>query len=204
MKLNRNFGKLENGTLTYAPAILRVVTHHHDEWDEPVIDPETGEPTGETEHKSRDYDTWETKMWPTADDYAKMGWLRVVDEMPDEPPQDGYHWEAAGWKQWLGILKRVYEQVVNPPAPPRVFSKINLETAVFKRGLLAKLDAFVDTQTITNEFGDIMPLRRAYNTAQTFREDHPLFAPYLEAAKSALGVDDETAEAILAECVIGY
>jgi hypothetical protein len=82
-----------------------------------------------------------------------------------------------------------------------VFSKINLEAAVFKRGLLATLDAFVDAQTITNELGDTMPLRRAYNTAQTFREDHPLFAPYLAAAKQALGVDEETADAILAEAV---
>lgn len=83
----------------------------------------------------------------------------------------------------------------------RRFSKMNLEAAVFKRGLLAKLDAFVDAQTITNERGDTMPLRRAYNTAQIFREDHPLFAPYLAAAKQALGVDDETAEAILSEAV---
>ena len=56
MKLNRNFAKLKpDGTLEFCPIPLTVVTHHHEEWDEPVLDPETGEPTGETEHKTRDW-----------------------------------------------------------------------------------------------------------------------------------------------------
>lgn len=145
----------------------------------------------------RDGDTW--IVAPTPADFARFGWLPVVDEAAPTPPK-GYHYEPRGPVAKDGAIVRVtWELVEDPPPPPRTFSKINMEAAVFKRGLLAKLDAFVDAQTITNEMGDTMPLRRAYNTAQTFREDHPLFAPYLAAAKSALGVDDATADEILAE-----
>lgn len=146
-----------------------------------------------------------TILAPKAVHYAKVGYLPLRDERPTDAP-DGKHWERQATIEPDGDdgYRWVYALVDNPPPAPRVFSKINLEAAVFRRGLLAKLDAFVDAQTITNEMGDTMPLRRAYNTAQTFREDHPLFAPYLEAAKQALGVDDATAEAILSESVVGY
>lgn len=228
MKTNRNFGKLHPspdgyGTagkseteIEYGPIPLTVVTHHREEEDVPVYDPETGEPpsfaedyggqAGEqkTEHIVREWDTSEVKIRPTEKDYRQMGFKSVSEAAPSDPAPEGYHYEARGYAEDENRIWRVYEAVTNPPAPPRVFSKIDLEAAVFKRGLLAKLDTFVDAQTITNELGDTMPLRRAYNTAQTFREDHPLFAPYLEAAKQALGVDDATAKAILSECAIGY
>ena len=139
---------------------------------------------------------------PEKDDFALVGYLPLSQDYPVDPAPDGQHWKRTGKIERDGDgYKWVYVLVDNPSPAPRVFSKINLEAAVFKRGLLATLDAFVDAQTITNEMGDTMPLRRAYNTAQTFREDHPLFAPYLAAAKKALGVDDETADAILAEAV---
>jgi len=203
-KYNRSYAKPDESLRPlYGPMPLAVVKHHHEEWDEPVIDPETGEPTGETEHKTQDWDETYTVIHPTAADFALMGYLPLRDEFPTDPAPDGQHWERTPFIEANGNdgYRWTYALVANPPAPPRVFSKIYLEAAVFKRGLLAKLDAFVDAQTITNEMGDTMPLRRAYNTAQTFREDHPLFAPYLTAAKQALSVDDETAEAILSEAV---
>lgn len=143
-----------------------------------------------------------TILAPKAAHYAKAGYLPLIDERPVDPPE-GKHYERTDKIEPNGDdgYRWQYALVDNPPPASRVFSKINLEAAVFKRGLLAKLDAFVDAQTITNKMGDTMPLRRAYNTAQTFREDHPLFAPYLAAAKQALGVDGETAEAILSEAI---
>ena len=194
---NRNFAKpAADGTP------LGVKIPHHEEWDEPVIDPETGEPTGETEHKTRDWVEKRTAVRPKDEEFALMGYLPLIDVRPADPPQ-GKHYERTGKIEANGAdgYRWTYRLVDDLPPAPRVFSKMNLEAAVFKRGLLAKLDAFVDAQTIANEMGDTMPLRRAYNTAQTFREDHPLFAPYLVSAKQALGVDDETAEAILSEAV---
>jgi hypothetical protein len=192
-KYDRDYCKPdENDRPLYCPLPLAVVIHHHDEGD----DPETGE------HWERDWDEKRTEVFPTDADKALMGYLPLSSDWPVDPP-DGKHYERTGKIEPNGDdgYRWQYILVDDPPPEPRVFSKINLEAAVFKRGLLAKLDAFVDAQTITNEMGDTMPLRRAYNTAQTFREDHPLFAPYLAAAKQALGVDGETAEAILSEAI---
>ena len=78
-----------------------------------------------------------------------------------------------------------------------MFSKLKLEDELFKRGLLSTLDAFIDSQEITNEFGQKMPLRRKYDTALTFSDEHPLFLQFIEVAKQVLGIDDETAKEIL-------
>ena len=41
----------------------------------------------------------------------------------------------------------------------------------------------------------------AFSLAQELAEDHPMFAAWFSAAKTALGVDDATAEELLAKCV---
>ena len=41
----------------------------------------------------------------------------------------------------------------------------------------------------------------AFSLAQELTEDHPMFAKWFSAAKTALGVDDATAEELLAKCV---
>ena len=44
MNHNRNFGKLKSETeIEYGPVPLTVVTHHHEEYDVPVFDLETGD-----------------------------------------------------------------------------------------------------------------------------------------------------------------
>lgn len=62
-----------------------------------------------------------------------------------------------------------------PEQTGRVFSKMYLELALFKLGLLSAVDAFIDSQQITNEQGQTMPLRRLYDTALTFSEDNEYF-----------------------------
>ena len=42
---------------------------------------------------------------------------------------------------------------------------------------------------------------RDLNAAQELAEDHPMFTEWFSAAKTALGVDDATAEELLARCV---
>lgn len=88
-----------------------------------------------------------------------------------------------------------------PPPPPRVFSKFALEGKLFEEGLMDQVDAFIDSQTITNSFGQTMPLRRRYNTALEFSEDHPDFDRVFKALKQLLGVSDAKAEEILASSV---
>lgn len=79
----------------------------------------------------------------------------------------------------------------------RTFSKLKLEDALFSEGVLDTIDAFIDSQTITNEHGQTMPLRRKYETAVDFSEAHPLFKPVVAELQRLLGWSDEKVEEIL-------
>ena len=204
IKYNHDYAKPDaNGYPLYAPIPLVLHIPHHDEWDEDVLDPETGEPTGETEHKERDWIEDKYIQQPAAADWAQAGYLKPYDTDPGLHEQ-GKHWQRTGKIKDAGTYYFwEYVLVDDPPPPPRVFSKLKLELALFKAGLLPAVDAFIDAQTITNEKGETMPLRRAYSTALTFAEDNEYFAPFLAAIKSTLGIDDATAEAILSASVEG-
>lgn len=205
IKYNYNFAKPdENDYPVYAPIPLKILIPHHDEWDEEVLDQETGEPTGETEHRTRDWTEERDVLQPTAADYALAGYLPLTDDHPGSEPE-GKHWVRTGKikPNESGGYSWEYVLVDDPPPTPRVFSKLRLELALFKAGLLPAVDAFIDAQTITNEKGETMPLRRAYSTALTFAEDNEYFAPFLAQIKQTLGISDEDAEAILSASVEG-
>ena len=76
-----------------------------------------------------------------------------------------------------------------------------LELALFKAGLLAQVDNFIDSQSITNEQGQTMPLRRMYDTALTFSEDNEYFSQFKTALQVQLGLTNEQVDAILAASV---
>ena len=82
----------------------------------------------------------------------------------------------------------------------RRFSKLKLETALFQLGLLNRVDEFIDAQLVENEHGQKVPLRRFYNTANEFREDHPLFEKYLGLLKPVVGLTDVQIEQLLDSC----
>lgn len=88
-----------------------------------------------------------------------------------------------------------------PEQTGRVFSKMYLELALFKAGFLAQVDAFIDSQSITNKQGQTMPLRRLYDTALTFLEDNEYFRQFKTVLQAQLGLDDEQVEAILAASI---
>lgn len=204
IKYNHDYAKPDaNGYPLYAPIPLVLHIPHHEEWDEDVLDPETGEPTGETEHKERDWTEDKYVQQPAAAEWAQAGYLRLYNADPG-PHEQGRSWQKTG-RIVTATDHYVWEHVLadDPPPPPRVFSKLKLELALFKAGLLPAVDSFIDAQTITNEKGETMPLRRAYSTALTFAEDNEYFAPFLSAVKTALGIDDATAEAILSASVEG-
>lgn len=204
IKYNHDYAKPdENGYPLYAPIPLVLHIPHHEEWDEDVLDPETGEPTGETIHRESDWTEDKYVQQPEASDWAQAGYLKLYDTDPGLHEQ-GKHWQKTG-RIVSATDHYVWEYVLvdDPPPPPRVFSKLKLEIALFKAGLLPAVDSFIDSQTITNEQGETMPLRRAYSTALTFAEDNEYFAPFLAAIKSTIGIDDATAEEILSASVEG-
>lgn len=135
---------------------------------------------------------WPNPNPPTAEEYAAVGYLPVVYAPPSEPAPDGYHWEPKGWEERDGAISRVYESVPDPTPSPRTFSKLRLYAALAQAGLWDAVEAWLKTQTV-----DGVNAYVAFSLAQDLTSDHPLFGSWLEAAKAALGVDDETAERIL-------
>ena len=115
MKADCRFAKLKSDqTLEYANVPLRIPIHHHSEWDEDVLDPETGEPTGETEHKTYDWDTYETKVRPTKEDFYGMGFYEVKDLGPQSAAPEGKRWQktkkyAEAESDGVTVLSPVYE-----------------------------------------------------------------------------------------------
>ncbi len=77
---------------------------------------------------------------------------------------------------------------------------MSLESELFQLGLLDKVDEFIDAQLVENKQGQKVPLRRFYNTAKEFREDHPLFEKYLELLKPIVGLTDVQIEQLLDSC----
>ena len=88
-----------------------------------------------------------------------------------------------------------------PEQNTRVFSKMYLELALFKARLLEAVDNFIDSQTITNEQGQTLPLRRLYDTALTFSEDNEYFDKFKSELQTILGLTDEQVEEILSNCI---
>ena len=172
--MNTNYGHLENGTLVYAKNIVQIDNR--------------------------------TYINPSAETYLKCNPPeKLIDRSsPQEPPPEGHHYEASGYTETDTEVHVHWVVVEDTPVPQpsgRVFSKMYLELALFKSGLLPAVDDFIDSQTITNEQGQTMPLRRLYDTALTFSEDNEYFSQFKTAIQQTLGVSDEQLEEILSASV---
>ena len=162
MKTNRNYARLEEGQITFAPATF--------------ID----------EHKI-------CHPSPTEADYLAARWKIYLDTPEPSPPApDGYHYEHDGYDEDNTTIAVKWHAVPNPPPPPRTFSKLKLFAALSAANLWDSLKAWLETQTYEG-----MNAWMAFSLAQDLTEDHPMFAAWFSAAKTALSVDDATAEAIL-------
>lgn len=192
MKLNTHFAKLNNRIPEYAPVPLKVVTHHHEEYDIDVIDPETGEPTGETEHIVSDWDTWEKKLFPTAEDYLKMGWLIVIDKAPKA--EEGHYVRKTGFADEIdGKIVMEYEQVPLPPVY-RTFRRSYLAQWINAKGKWDTFEAFLQASP---EFAFLW----TYSTE--FDENNEMWPMARAGVQAALGLADEEVEEMLAFGVNG-
>ena len=194
-KYDRKFCKPdENGKPLYCPLPLAVVIHHHDEWDEPVIDPETGDPTGETEHKTADWDEKRTEVFPTPEDKAAMGYLPLSYDYPVDPPE-GKHYERTDKIEQNGDdgYRWVYTLVDNPPSAPRVFSKLKCVAALMEAGVWQEVKNYIEGAGLYD----------LYLAAQDFREDNQYFVSGKAQLMTSRGWTEEQAEALLSQCVTG-
>ena len=78
---------------------------------------------------------------------------------------------------------------------PTRYSKLKLYAAIAQMGKWDALETWLKGQTING-----VNAYTAFLIAQDLRTDHPLFMQYFTAVKQVLGVDDSTADAILAQC----
>lgn len=146
IKYNHNYAKPDADMRPlYGPMPLAYDIQHHEEWDEPVIDPETGEPTGETEHIERDWTEHKVAIHPSAADYAHADYLPLVDELPpDFETPDGQHYERSGEIIRDGdCYKWVYVLVPNPTPPPRRWSRLNIKGALADAHLKPAAQAYL-------------------------------------------------------------
>lgn len=82
-------------------------------------------------------------------------------------------------------------------ATPRTFSKIRLKIAIAKLGKLQELETWLSSLEVAPGYSALA----AWNDATVIQDDFENFATMYEAAKVALGVTSEQAEAILAACL---
>lgn len=197
MKLNRNFAKLKTDmTLDFMPIPLKVVIHHHEEADVPVLDPETGEPTGETEHVVRDWDTTEIKVRPTAADSRQTGYKPVdYGYVPVEPAPEGKEWTRTGrFVEADGTLRPEYRATDIPTPPPRTYSKYRLVLALQNEGVWDRVKAWLES---------IPGAWDLYLAAEDISGDEQLLESGVEAAKDAFGWTDAKVAEILASAEVG-
>lgn len=89
-----------------------------------------------------------------------------------------------------------YGDSMAPKPPPRTFSKLRLYAALSSIGKWDALEAWLKTQTYQG-----MNAWTAFSLAQDLSEGNAMFMEWLASIKEALGLDDETAETILAASV---
>ena len=139
------------------------------------------------------------RLYPTFPDAVQRA-LGNLPAAPDTPPKDpapeGYHYETRNFAVEGGEIRRQYVAVQDPPPPPLTFSKLKLFAALSQAGLWDALKAWLAAQSFEG-----MNAWDAFTLANELTEDHPMFNQWFAAAKTALGVTDEQAEAILAASV---
>lgn len=119
--------------------------------------------------------------------------------IPDGAPADRVEATyAAALRRMTAYVDALLERgdAMAPKPPPRTFSKLRLYAALSAAGLWDAFEAWLRTQTVGG-----VNAWTAFSLAQDLNDGHPLFGPLVESAKTALGVDDATAEAILAAAV---
>ena len=200
--MNHNFAKLEaNNRIIYAPDWVIRVDRHHDEWDEPVydedgnpvIDPETGEQ--KTAHKTQDWDTERRELHPTADDYARAKdgpWLPLDNTKPEK---DGVYFVSTEYGDLVdGRIFRRYDERPLVAPPPQVirYSGWKMYKALKAEGFGDAFDAMMKA-----DIGVMI----AFVRPQYFLSNDEDFTAMVAKLCTALGIDDETKERILAASV---
>ena len=154
-KYNRNFAKPDADMRPlFCPMPLRIATPHHEEWDEDVVDPETGEPTSEKEHKSHDWTESRTVLRPDAEEAALAGYKPLSPDWPVDPAPEGKHYERTDKIEADGTdgYRWTYRLVDDPPPPPRRWTRLSIKTALAQAGMLDAAKTFLSASEIATGY----------------------------------------------------
>ena len=130
---------------------------------------------------------------PTEAEYNAAGFYRNGIEPPSPP--EGKIVSATSYVIADGKCVAIYTYA-DAPAAPRTFSKLKLYAALARAGLWDALKSWLEVQTVEG-----VNAYTAFTLAQDLSEGNAMFGAWFSAAKTALGVTDEQAEEILAQCV---
>lgn len=129
------------------------------------------------------------------EDYLNsIGWYRL-EETPAPEPREGYHYEQRYAYDSEENPKRIVQswvEVEDPPAPPRVFSKLKIIEKADELGLATELIEMLRGNALLYE---------KWSAAVNLREDNASFASGLALVKQATGLTDEQIAGILDACV---
>lgn len=178
------YAKLENGKLVYPTYPMEVVIHHHDEWDEPVID-ENGNETGETKHQTNDWDERKWLYHPTEEEANGAGWKLVVEMKPNPP--EGQHAAGSRYAEQDGRIVRVWEYEQDAPRV-RTFRVCELFWWAAQHGKASELDALLESQGLYS----------AAITQTEVTDADPNFVAILAAVQDALELTDAEVDECLA------
>lgn len=126
--------------------------------------------------------------YPKAVHCKIAGYLPLRDEYPSDPVPEGKHWECTGKIEANGAdgYKWVYALVDNPPAPPRRWSRLSIETALAQADMLDAMDAYLASVHIVGT----LTAARAFSRCDYIEEGYPdaeAWNALLEGAAVALG-----------------
>lgn len=131
--------------------------------------------------------------------YAAAGiYMEVKPDPPSDPAPEGWHYEPRGWEIWDDdcspvprCVRRVYEAVQDPPAPPRVFETADLVEALMAEGIYQQVHDWVVEKGLLD----------LVLATKEFDETNANFQTGKAAIQQALGWTDEEVEELLAKCV---
>ena len=125
--MNRNFGRLTEGELTYAPSSLVIDGHT-------ILNP-TAESYAAAGYLPV-YTSEPSEPAPEGFHYEPRGW-EIFDD--DSSPVARH-------------IRRVWEIVANPPPPPRRWTRLSIKTALAKAGMLDAARQFLSASEIATGY----------------------------------------------------
>lgn len=136
---------------------------------------------------------------PTAEDFALVGYLPLVDELPpDFETPDGQHYERTGEIVRDGdCYKWVYALVDNPPPPPRRWTRLDILTALGESDMFDAAFAYLNSIEVKPHITAWLGLNTA-NYIEEFYPDAEKWSALLDGAAQALGMTRAEIDAFLA------